>query len=329
MPKDILLNPVVWLSAASAFGLILSLWFIVVLLMYLRKAGRRERLEKRLGLQSATRDNAHVLKLWRDGHTVTTVVPRMSFRALMLYRLERTRLALGWQVPLTTFVLALVGIALLVFLMVLVISANAALAAAAGVVAVAIPLVIARRRINRQTRLFENQLADALSLATRSLRAGHPLVGAFRLVTEEMAPPVSTMFADIIQQQALGVPLDEALRDAAARSPSEDMKLFAASMVIQLRSGGNLADMMERLADVIRDRLRLHRRARVLTAQVQLSKFVLLAVPPFLFVFLFLVRRSYVELLYTTYGGKMMLVTAAVMLLIGTWVMNRMSTLRY
>jgi tight adherence protein B len=327
---DALLNPIVLLSGIAAFGFILSLWLITLLVLYLRQLRQQERLELRLGLvEPREARNPRVLRLWREGHTVTTTVPRMSFQGYLVRRIEQIREALGWQIPLTTFVLALLGMACLAFLLFFAATNSAVLAAVAGNGMVAVPVAIARRRMRRQVDLFEAQLADALALATRSLRAGHPLVGAFRLIVEEMDPPISTVFAEINQQQALGVPLEEALRQAAGRSPSSDMRLFAASTVIQLRSGGNLADMMERLAHVIRDRIRLHRRARVLTAQVQLSKYILIGLPPMLFLFLFALRRDYVQLLYVTSAGRLMLLLAGVSLILGIWIMNRIATLRY
>jgi tight adherence protein B len=107
------------------------------------------------------------------------------------------------------------------------------------------------------------------------------------------------------------------------------MKIFAVSVVIQLRSGGNLANMMERVTWVIRERMRLNRRARVLTAEAQLSKWVLLALPILLFLGLSLMRPEYMQPLYSTSAGRIMLLVGTGSLLIGSWLMNRMSVLRY
>jgi tight adherence protein B len=107
------------------------------------------------------------------------------------------------------------------------------------------------------------------------------------------------------------------------------MKLFATSVAIQLRSGGNLADMMDRLVAVMRDRIRLNRRARVLTAQTQFSKRVLIILPFAIFVLLNVLRPGYMEPLYTTPMGKGLLTAAAVSLVVGVWIMNRMAALRY
>ena len=177
--------------------------------------------------------------------------------------------------------------------------------------------------------MFDAQFVDALDLAARSLRAGHPLTGAFQLAGEEVAAPVGTIFKEVCQQQDLGLALDESLRRAAQVRTSPDLKLFATSVIIQLESGGNLADMMDRLAAVIRDRMRLNRHARVLTAQTQLSKRILLALPFILFLVLSLLNPGYMEPLYSTSEGRYFIAFGAVSLLLGAWVMNRMVVLKY
>src|ERR1043165_2227365 len=101
-----------------------------------------------------------------------------------------------------------------------------------------------------------------------------------------MREPISLVFSDICQRHGMGADLEEVLRDAGDQSASSDMKLFATSVAIQIRTGGNLADLMERLAFGTRDRMRLHRRVRVLPAQTQMSKRVLLGLPFIMFVLL-------------------------------------------
>src|SRR6185295_2341557 len=157
---------------------------------------------------------------------------------------------------------------------------------------------------SRRTALFETQFVDALDIAARSLRAGHPLVGAFRLIAEEIAPPVGSLFAQICQAQELGLSIERAIHEVAKTFNNADVRIFGTSIAIQLRSGGNLADMMDRLAYVMRDRMRLNRRVRVLTAQTQFSKRILAALPIFIFVALNTLNPGYMQPLYTTEMGK-------------------------
>ena len=170
---------------------------------------------------------------------------------------------------------------------------------------------------------------NALELIARSLRAGHPLVGAFRFVADELDPPVSLLFADICQQQALGLSLEDALRKVAETSTSEDLKIITTSIAIQLRSGGNLADMLDRLAYVIRERLRLSRRVRVITSQTQFSKRILLVLPFFVLLSLLFIKPDYLHPFRESVAGVIMAVGACVSMLLGWLMMNRMAMLRY
>jgi len=184
-------------------------------------------------------------------------------------------------------------------------------------------------RIDKREARFETQLVDAMELAARSLRAGHPLFGAFQLISEEMAPPVSTMFGDLCQRNEMGESLNSSLQEISDSSTSTDMKMFATSIAIQMKTGGNLADLMQRIASVIRERMRLNRRLRILTAQTQMSKRVLIALPFFTFFALNLINPDYMNTLYTTMPGRILLAIGATGLAIGAWLINKMSKLSY
>jgi tight adherence protein B len=123
--------------------------------------------------------------------------------------------------------------------------------------------------------------------------------------------------------------LQRALLNASQRSRSPDMKIFATSVAIQLRSGGNLADMIDRVAWVVRERMRLHRRARVLTAEAQMSKWVLLGLPTGMFVLLNVINPEYMDPFYNTFLGQIMMGVAVAMLMCGAWVMSWMAKLKY
>ena len=123
--------------------------------------------------------------------------------------------------------------------------------------------------------------------------------------------------------------VQDALKHCAAESRSPDLKIFAVSVIIQLRSGGNLADMMERVAWVVRERMRLNRRARVLTSEAQLSKWVLLGLPIVLFVILCIMNGKYMEPFFTHDWGRIMIIGAIVSMSIGGWVMSHMARLKY
>jgi tight adherence protein B len=313
----------------AVFGIVIAIWMAAVVVWMLRRSRRQQKLERRLQFaQQGAVDDERVIRLWHDGKAVDTFVPDtadMSFGE----RLDLMRKNAGWNTPMPR-VLALLA---------LFVTIGGALAWIVSgrllpVGCVVCVMVMGFRAyllmcIGKRTALFEKQLVEALDLGGRSLRAGHPLNGAFKLIASEIGAPVSTMFSDIIEQEALGVSLQRALVNASQKSRSPDMKIFATSVVIQLRTGGNLADMIDRVAWVVRERMRLSRRARVLTAEAQLSKWVLLALPIGMFVLLNLINPEYMDPFYTTFLGKVMLFVAVGMLAVGAWTMNRMATLKY
>ena len=274
------------------------------------------------------KEMARTLSLFRKGEThFTTVIDpdSMSLRE----KLEQLRLVLGTDLSALTVGLALVGLMSLGFLITLLISGNIMIGLAIAAVIGFLPFTVVKQRVKRQGALFERQLADALALACRSLRAGHPLGGSFQMIVDEMDPPVKTVFEEIMNRQEMGMSLDEAIREVASGYPSNDLKLFATSMVIQLKTGGNLAQVMDRLAEVIRDRISIAKKIRVLTAQTQFSKKALMAIPIFLLCYLVALRWDYVKPMFTTFPGKIMLGISFVFLIMGSWVMNKMTELEY
>lgn len=314
--------------ALAVFGLVLALWLFGLFITSLRRSTRTHKIEKRLGLAHPEQEEERVLALWREEGPTTTMVPGHRRRSILKH-LDQLCIEAGWEVPATTVLLGLGGVCLLavVLLSFLMGSLVPGLCLAAGIITVF--WIYLKHCISKRQAIFERQLVDALDLSARSLRAGHPLVGAFRLIADEIAPPVSTIFLEVCQQQALGVSVEDALQNMAERSTSGDLKLFATSVIIQMRSGGNLAEMMERLAFVIRERMRLSRRVRVLTAQTQFSKRVLLALPFMIFLVLNVVNHKYMTPLYSTPDGRILMAIGAAGLVIGAWMMNRMAVLRY
>jgi len=323
------ISPIVLITAASAFALVCSVWFIGTTVVYIRRIRKEEKIAERLSQEIDPGAKARTLRLWHNGRAGTTTVFEQITPGAISRWLERTRRGLSWGGPVSTFALFLLALLFVGFVLIYGLSQSLIIAAVWPILLPMVVNFIAARRATREEAVFERQLADALGVATRSLRAGHPLMAAFQVIVDELEPPVSTVFAEIVQQQALGKSLEEAIRSTAAKSHSDDMKLFAASTIIQLRSGGNLADMMDRLVAVIRDRIRLQRRVRILTAQTQFSKRVLICMPFVLILLLVVMKSSYLAPLLETGTGHVLIGIAAVFLIVGSWVMNKIAVLKY
>lgn len=315
------------LLVASVFGLVAGLWFCGLLIWTMRSGARFQRIQARLGLVANPEASAKTLRLWHEGQEVTALVPSMAHRFEFFRRLMRLPQDAGWNVSGPALYSSVLGIAACVALMIFGLTGNGLATLGGAVVVLVVFWIYLKQRVATRIALFERQFIDALQLISRSLRAGHPLLVAFRLVAEEMTDPVAGIFREICQQQALGVELGQATRNVAGDSTSPDFQLFAASISIQLRTGGNLAEMMDRLAAVIRERVRLSRRVRVLTAQTQFSKRVLLALPIFVFFLLQALNSEYMAPLYSTHVGRWLLVVAGGAMLVGAWVMDRMARL--
>ena len=314
----------------TVFALVLAVWLMAVAFWSGRRLSVIQRMQERLGLKSDGHqsEDGRVLRLWKDGKEATTTVGDTKTPSIRA-RLESLRLTAGWVMPLQTLFLAILGLSLLVMVTALVFTHSVLLGGGLSLIVPGGFWALTKMRIKRRSIQLEGQFVDALELAARSLQAGHPLVGSFRLISEEMSPPVSLIFAEICQLQEYGASLKEAIQKPTLKSGSADMKLFATSVAIQLDSGGNLAEMMKRLAHVIRDRIRLRRRVGILTAQTQLSKRVLIALPFVLLAGLTFLNAEYMSPLFTTTVGNYMLVAASVGMVMGIWMMNRVSQLRY
>lgn len=317
------------IMAISVFGLVMSLWIGGVLLWSRKRIDRTREVQKRLGMQPKKSSKQKVLHLWHEGKEFTTKVPDVGVEASWFQEIERQSALAGLNLGADRILLLVAGIFLMTIATTWVVTQNLLLGFGAAVGVILVLRIVLTTRSNKQERLFERQLVDALELAARSLRAGHPLMGAFQLLSEELAAPVRNVFADICQRHEMGADLEHVLRQSGDAASNPDMKLFATSVAIQLNSGGNLADLMDRLARVIRDRIRLNRRVRVLTAQTQLSKRVLLCLPFLVFIALNFVNPEYMSLFYTTVPGRVMLGVGVILLAIGAWIMNKMAQLKY
>lgn len=168
------------------------------------------------------------------------------------------------------------------------------------------------QRKKKRMRAFVTAMPEAVELMSRALRAGHGLASGMNLVAEEMKGPIAQEFARVFYEQNLGVPIELSLRGLAERVPAMDVRFFVTAIVIQRGTGGDLAEVLEKIGKLIRQRYELFGHVRALTAEGRLSGIVLLALPPALLAFLSVSNYGYVSPLYTTPAGtKMLAITAA------------------
>jgi tight adherence protein B len=182
----------------------------------------------------------------------------------------------------------------------------------------------------RRVRLskFAAQLSDALELVARALRAGHSLGAGMHVVAEEMPSPIADEFGRVFEEQNLGIPIEDALRSMCERVPNLDLRFFVTSVAIQRQTGGDLAEILDKIGYVIRERFRILGQVKALTGEGRLSGVVLIALPFVLFGFMLNTRPDYVETLWTTDLGKKMSLAAIVAQILGALVIRKIVNIK-
>lgn len=181
-----------------------------------------------------------------------------------------------------------------------------------------------KRRLNQ----FGAQLPEALELVARALRAGHSLAAGFHLVAQEMSDPISEEFGRVFEEQNLGIPFEEALENLAERVPNLDLKFFVTAVILQRQTGGDLAEILDKIGHLVRERFKIWGQVQALTGEGRLSGIVLLALPPLLFITVYRMNPDYIQLLFTDDLGKKMLIAGIVSQLVGALVIRKIINIR-
>jgi tight adherence protein B len=186
-----------------------------------------------------------------------------------------------------------------------------------------IPFFYLRWKRQGKTRQFETQMPDAMELLARSLRAGHTLPSALELLGEEMEHPMGTEMGIAYEEQQFGISTPDALLHMLERVESIDLRYFVAAVLIQQETGGNLAELMENIAQVIRSRLNFKSKVRSLTAMGRISTTIMIITPIIVFFGLMVVANQYEKVLVFTSVGRTMLVAGIFLVCFGGFLLKR------
>ncbi len=186
-----------------------------------------------------------------------------------------------------------------------------------GLVAGVMPLSWLLFRRRGRFKKFAKQLPDTLELIGRALRSGHSLSSGLHVVVDEMPAPISTEFAMAYEEQNLGVPIEVALKNMLKRMPNMDLKFFVTAVAIQRQAGGNMAEILDKISYIIRERFKIMGQVQALTGEGRISGVVLMALPIVLFFAVYYLNPDYVMLLFTEELGRKMIVGAAVLQILG------------
>ena len=222
-----------------------------------------------------------------------------------------------------SLVLGLIGLALPGLL-----GKAAALGAALGLALAVLPWWrVAHARQQRIERI-ERQFPQALDLMSRAMRAGHAFAAAVRMVAEELPEPLGQDFRILFDEMNYGVPAHTALARLAERVPLPDVSYFVVAVMIQRESGGNLAELLDKIAAIVRERLKLHGEVRTLSAEGRLSAIILTALPFGVAFVVNLVNPSFMAVLWTDPGGMRMVGAALFMMVLGMLWMHKIIRIR-
>jgi tight adherence protein B len=195
------------------------------------------------------------------------------------------------------------------------------IAAVVGLAMTGLPFAVVGWQRQRRLRQFEERFPEALDLLGRAVRAGHAFTTGLEMIAKESSEPVASEFRTTFEEQNFGLPLRDALLNMTERIPSIDARFFVTAVLIQKETGGNLAEILDGLSRVIRDRFRIYREVQVRTAQGRLTAGILIALPIIMLIVLTITNPSYMKVLFEDPRGPMVLTIAGAMQVIGSLIL--------
>ncbi len=193
----------------------------------------------------------------------------------------------------------------------------------AGTAGAALLPVYVRRRAAKRLARFEEQFPDCLEFVSRSMRAGHAFAASLEMISQEFREPLASEFKRVYEEQNLGLPLQAALEKLGRRIPMVDVHFFVSAVLLQKRTGGNLAEILDKLAQIIRERFKLRGRIKAITAHGRMTGSILSLIPAAVAAILFAINPQYGKFFFGDPTGRMMLAGSVGMQLVGYAVMRK------
>ena len=318
----------VLITFGSTLALVLgAYWFFVARLDLAEGAALRKRLKA--DGTPAVRKEFKILRPQERLSGVDTLNTLLVQSGRIVAPLQRDITQAGMNVTVATVLLSAGTAALAAYVIVSFFFGNRLLGVGAGVVAMFVPFIVVRQKKNTRLRKFEEQFPEAIDLIGRALRAGHAFTTGLAMAAEEIPKPVGEEFQLLYDRQNYGMPLPDAMRAFAARIPLIDARFFVTAVLTQRETGGNLGEVLDNLATVIRDRFRVKRQVRVLTAHGRITGWILAGMPPALAGALFVVAPQHIMMLVHDPLGVRMIIGALVLQIIGTLIIRKLVDIPY
>jgi len=223
----------------------------------------------------------------------------------------------GMKTTLSTMLAASIGFAIGCALLTNLLIAHPFAMMLGAALGAAMPWWYVSHKRTRRLRKFDEDFPDGLDLIARALKAGHAFATGLKMVADEMDEPVGPEFRKTFDEQNFGLPMKDALQNLTERIPSLDVRFFSTAVLIQRETGGNLAEILENLAHVVRERFKILRQVRVYTAHGRFTGWVLLALPVVLVIALTFINPEHMNLLFRERIGQFLLMVAITLQVIG------------
>jgi tight adherence protein B len=309
-------------------ALVMAVLTFGIVMYIFRPSPEEKALDKRFvnikttsGEARATEEVSQILKVQHEGsfgwlEDMVDTSSLYSFLQALLLQAD-SKMTVG------TVLAASFGIAVVAGLGVYVFTSLGFVAAGAGVLGGLMPLLILRIRRNRRVAKFNACLADCIDMMARSLRAGHSMIAAIGIIADQAPEPAKFEFGEVSKKQNYGLPLRDSLMQMLDRVPSQDLRVFVTGLLVQKDTGGNLAEILDRIVFVIRERVRIQGEIRTHTAQGRMTGWILSALPIVLLLIINVVDPGYSSVLFNDPIGKDMMYAGIVLLLVGAFIIRQ------
>ena len=310
------MNPILLVSLLAAASVFL-LFFGIAKVISGNSGAVNQRLDR-----YATREDAKALSQKESGHLMEDmdkVLTKQGNAAALATELARADLKL----TVTEFLIISMLSVALCFALGAILLGGPVFGLLFGVVGFFIPRFYLRIRQGRRLKEFNNQLSDAVMLLSNALRSGYSLLMSMDTIATQLAPPISTEFSRVVREIGLGIPNDVAFQNLLRRIDSDDLDLMITAINVQHEVGGNLAEILDKIGHIIRERVRIKGEIQTLTAMQRASSYIITALPVIMALVISVINTEYMSTLWTTLCGWIMMTVAVIMLVIGFLIIRK------
>jgi len=311
-------------------GILALVVFPYALFVERPEGAERRSLKKRIhAAAKRRRPGAPIVKQEEHLSSVAAFDALLARTSAVVNPIQRLIEQSGSSITVGTFVTVTVAAAIVPIVVSLLFSGRLIPGLVVGAIASMVPTLWLRHARTRRLWKFEEQFPEGIDLISRALKAGHAFPTGLSMVAEEMQAPIGTEFRQIYEHQNYGMPMSEALRAFGERTPLLDAKFFVTGVLTQREAGGNLAEVLDNLSEVIRTRFKVKRQVRAISAHGRITGWILSGLPPTLALVFAVVAPQHIETLYQDPLGQRMIVVALVLQIIGSLLVRKIVNIEY